>query len=659
MEGTFLMGLATWFSGIAGGRRDLLVNTPADRIRYAAMGGVILTTAAVAAISGASAVSMSLHLSWGWSVLIGLLWGVVIFNLDRLLVTQMARPRNGIRQPVLLALPRLVLAVILGFVISTPLVLLIFDAEIQQELGVIHQQELSAYTAQVDATTYKSIPTLTTQRDDAQQVVSSGTAPSVDDNADVKAAQARLATAETAYEQAEENVVCEKEGTCGSGKAGAGIAYREKVGIRDDAKTERDAAQRAVDQIRISTAKQLNDSYANSLSSAQATISSNAEQLVTLTAQRKTDLANQQQKIDSDTGLLARLEALSTLSANRPMLKVAHWMLFALFLSIEVLPVLTKLLQVIGPETVYDQLAASSDVTVRKIHRRSDAARMKVHRSQQAVELRLERDRARRALSAGKKYNRKLTKTQQDVISAALDAWSQHALDSSRQALVEWGKRLASSGRRHSDPPFVQPVDIAVPPGSDSSPNAQVNGQAGVNGQGDSTSATQSVSPDESLTEELPQVGPDPQEAPVSGVRTEPDVTTGSRTQPTQQQAVTDPIDPAPEPVDSGFDPVQPDLDSMFDDSVFNQRRPNGEPVSVPSPRQDPESARTERRGTGADQGGSAALTGDDPQGVSRSPGRHARPADEVYDQEADQEPPSAGDTVRVPPDRRCVEEGP
>ena len=391
------MELGTWFAAIAGGRRDLLANAPGDRMRYAAMGGVILTTATVAAVSGALAVNMALNLSPVWSVLVGLLWGLVIFNLDRLLVVQMVRPRSGIKQPILLAVPRLVLAIILGFVISTPLVLRIFNAEIKQELGVIHQQQYAAYTTQIDSTTYKTIPTLKSQLSNAQQVVDSGATPSVEADPDVKAAEQRLSTAEKAYEKAEHNVVCEKEGTCGSHKVGAGIAYREKVGIRDDAKKERDAAQKAVNQIRARVTRELNAANRNNLKNAHSTISTAKTQLAKLQAQRTADLAGQKKQIYADTGLLARLEALSILSARRSTLKVAHWTLFALFLSIEVLPVLTKLLQVLGPETIYDKLTASADAVTRRIHRQSDAGRLKVHRSQQRIELQLERDRARRA----------------------------------------------------------------------------------------------------------------------------------------------------------------------------------------------------------------------------------------------------------------------
>ena len=371
------MELGTWFAAIAGGRRDLLANAPGDRMRYAAMGGVILTTATVAAVSGALAVNMALNLSPVWSVLVGLLWGLVIFNLDRLLVVQMSRPRSGIKQPILLAVPRLVLAIILGFVISTPLVLRIFNAEIKQELGVVHQQQYAAYTTQIDSTTYKTIPTLKAQLSNAQQVVDSGAPPSVEADPDVKAAEKRLAIAEKTYEKAEHNVVCEKEGTCGSHKVGPGIAYHEKVGIRDDAKKERDASQKAVNQIRARVTTELNAANRNNLKNAHSTISTAKTQLAKLQAQRTARPCRAE-----EADLRRHGPARPAGGAVHPFRETVHpqggaWTLFALFLSIEVLPVLTKLLQVLGPETIYDKLTASADAVTRRIHRQSDAGRLR------------------------------------------------------------------------------------------------------------------------------------------------------------------------------------------------------------------------------------------------------------------------------------------
>jgi hypothetical protein len=397
---------------------------------------------------------------------------------------------------------------------------------------------------------------------------------------------------------------------------GPGIAYHEKVGIRDDAKKERDAAQKAVNQIRARVTTELNAANRNNLKNAHSTISTAKTQLAKLQAQRTADLAAQKKQIYADTGLLARLEALSILSARRSTLKVAHWTLFALFLSIEVLPVLTKLLQVLGPETIYDKLTASADAVTRRIHRQSDAGRLKVHRSQQRIELQLERDRARRALAAGKKYNKKVTKTQQAVISAALDAWSRHAFASTQQALADWQQQMASNGRPLSGPPvtLTKPMGIQMqPPGPVSSTNGHTNGQTGpLPGPPQPQPPTQWNAP---KLQPTPQGQPAPQVQPVS-----PTVPV----QPASDQANAT-SSPASDPAsDPAYDPVSYQLTSDYGPA---------DQVYLPA---DPAQGEVGIRDGETDGAPAMDFRHDEPQLSCRPSGRHAR--DEVYDQEADLE---------------------
>jgi hypothetical protein len=60
-------------------------------------------------------------------------------------------------------------------------------------------------------------------------------------------------------------------------------------------------------------------------------------------------------------GLLARLEAMDRLAADRPAAGTAHLMLFLLFLSVELLPVLMKTLMNFAEPTSYDKLEKMRD----------------------------------------------------------------------------------------------------------------------------------------------------------------------------------------------------------------------------------------------------------------------------------------------------------
>src|SRR5690606_1310656 len=63
----------------------------------------------------------------------GLLWGLAIFNMDRYIVSSIKKTGSGNHQ-IMQALPRILLAIMIGIVISRPLELKIFDKEIRQKL---------------------------------------------------------------------------------------------------------------------------------------------------------------------------------------------------------------------------------------------------------------------------------------------------------------------------------------------------------------------------------------------------------------------------------------------------------------------------------------------------------------------------------------------
>lgn len=110
---------------LAGARVDVLAQLPGAVSKQAAMGAVLLTTAAFAAISAGYAMAITGIATGIFAVLAGLVWGLAILNLDRMLVIGLAK-ETGLGRNLALAAPRVILAVILGVVISTPLMLKIF-----------------------------------------------------------------------------------------------------------------------------------------------------------------------------------------------------------------------------------------------------------------------------------------------------------------------------------------------------------------------------------------------------------------------------------------------------------------------------------------------------------------------------------------------------
>ena len=123
----------------AGVNRKILRQCPTDYAKYAGTGGTILFTAIMAAISGGYAISFvfqdaPLFIPLGF----GLLWGLMIFNLDRFMVNTMySDGKHSIsKEEFLGGLPRIILAIFLGIVISTPLEIRVFQDKIISQLAI-------------------------------------------------------------------------------------------------------------------------------------------------------------------------------------------------------------------------------------------------------------------------------------------------------------------------------------------------------------------------------------------------------------------------------------------------------------------------------------------------------------------------------------------
>jgi hypothetical protein len=117
---------------LAGVDEALIAKIPDERARYTSLGGVVLGTATIAALSMFLAVSQLRGGVGPLALVTALIWGTFVCNLDRWLVSSSGGSRWGRRISVLL--PRLIVAVAFGIVIAEPLVLGIFGTAIEQHI---------------------------------------------------------------------------------------------------------------------------------------------------------------------------------------------------------------------------------------------------------------------------------------------------------------------------------------------------------------------------------------------------------------------------------------------------------------------------------------------------------------------------------------------
>jgi hypothetical protein len=293
--------LQRFFIFCSGADTDILDDcSPGEQTKFAGIGATVFFTAVMATIAAAYAL-YTVFDNYYSAIFFGLIWGLLIFNLDRFIVSTIKK-RDNFFDEFLQASPRILLAIIIAIVIAKPLELKIFEKEINQVL----LEE-------------KNTMTLENKDQLALQYTPS-----------VAALETEIATLKTEISNKEaevnalyETYIAEAEGRKGTELIGKGPVYKEK---RD----KHDAELAALQELRTTNATK---------------IQAAEDQIASLATQYQTKVADTQPVIDGFDGLMARVNALEQL----PWLP--SFFIFMLFLAIETSPILAKLL---SPKSAYD-----------------------------------------------------------------------------------------------------------------------------------------------------------------------------------------------------------------------------------------------------------------------------------------------------------------
>lgn len=272
----------------------------AEQNKYAGIGATVFFTAVMAFIAAGYALYTVFDNLFA-AIFFGFIWGLLIFNLDRYIVSTIKK-RNQVIDEIIQASPRILLAVIIAVVISKPLELKIFEKEINQVL----LEEKNAMTLENQAEIAK-------QYNPEMETISN----------QIAVLQDQVKNKETEVNALYDTYITEAEGTSGSMKLGKGPVYKEKRDKHDAALVE------------LQQLKETNKEKIASLESQLALLGTNYDQQVQST----------QPIIDNFDGLMARVNALGTL----PWLP--SFFIFLLFLAIETAPIFAKLL---SPKGEYD-----------------------------------------------------------------------------------------------------------------------------------------------------------------------------------------------------------------------------------------------------------------------------------------------------------------
>lgn len=473
-------------AGLGGGDAELLQRYPQERAKFIQMAGVLLTTSGIAVISMTFALHDGVHEPLYWAIPFGLIWGVIILNLDRFLVLSMGSIREKWRL-FWIFLPRLAMAVVLALVISTPLVLRIFARDISEELFIIHQQA-SAQQAKLVANSSKAREAGQVERQiQADNSILAGHLPVTVTNPQLQQAQSLVTTltpqvqaAQAAEIRAREAWQCELYGVgphCdgNSGIPGPGpisrakeqlynaalATYSQLAGELASAKT---ALAKAQADVRSSAANDLVKYQAQARQSLPALKKRYAE----LEAYLRNTIEAGTRADNQNTGILAQLQALSAASAHNSSLNGARIAVLLLFFLIEILPVTVKFLQNLGPLTAYESALKSRDdekvdeVKLERAERRrlqegESQARIAEKENDRSIEagkrkahVQVEEDMRSREVNLGKHANEYVAGEMKKILDLALGQWSKQ-VQASLSALPDTGGP-ASGGPSGANP---------------------------------------------------------------------------------------------------------------------------------------------------------------------------------------------------------------
>lgn len=284
-----------------------------EQNKYAGIGATVFFTAIMAFIASSYAL-FTVFDNVYTAVFFGLIWGFLIFNLDRFIVSTIKK-RDHFMDEFIQATPRIILAVIIAIVISKPLEIKIFQKEIETVL--LKEKNEMAMANKKQVTNYFQ--------------------------GDVNKNKAEIDSLKSDISKKEKEVndlylvfITEAEGTTGTKKLGKGPVYKEK-------RIKHDMALKQLDSMKAANAVKIKEKEAKAK---------------TLQADLDKKITETQPIIDGFDGLMARINALNKL----PWLPSFFIML--LFLAIETSPIIAKLL---SPRGEYDFKQEDSEMGIKNL----------------------------------------------------------------------------------------------------------------------------------------------------------------------------------------------------------------------------------------------------------------------------------------------------
>lgn len=319
-----------------------------DHIKFACLGGIVVATGLMAAMAGGYAfyivfgqetanvgigteatieAASSQPLAVILSMLFGVIWGLIIFNIDRFIVASTGKGDGS--EAITLgeiksAIPRILMGIIIAITISKPVELRMFEQEIEVELNSRRIAEETKQKLEVKEKIQPDIDNLTTQ---------------------ILEKQSEIEKFRLIREEKEKIFNLETDGRAGTGRAGYGPEAKKK-------EEQMITASKEYDEV-----KQKNDGEINEMKSKREALQQEMEKQILMA----------ENKAKSLDGLMARIKIVDWLALEKdedgvPVPGARPWIIYfitLLFMAIELTPIFFKMMLIKSPyDYVEDNIKA-------------------------------------------------------------------------------------------------------------------------------------------------------------------------------------------------------------------------------------------------------------------------------------------------------------
>jgi hypothetical protein len=295
--------------------KELLADCVTDRNRYAIVGMSVLGTWAFATLAWTyffTTVTASIIAA----IALGMFMGAIVLSIDRALIKGMNRSNKSRVVPLLF---RGVLAMTIGLFMAQPALLYLFDKEIHVQVSIDNEQRKKQKLQQQDSV-YAAARNVWQQRKNTSQQ-------------QLSARYQEVAAARDAF-------IKETDGTGGSGK----------IGLKDIARAKEKEYLKLDSEYQLTQAALL--PQIKSADSALAAMDATVQQ--------------EQKTFESllNDGFITRIEALNNLVKNNASVAFRYYLLVAIFLLIELMPVISKWLL---PSGTYEEKVKQKEAVEKEL----------------------------------------------------------------------------------------------------------------------------------------------------------------------------------------------------------------------------------------------------------------------------------------------------